>query len=191
MRKLVYFVGVSLDGYIAGPGGEYDFYPIAEDITAYATAHYPESVPAHLRSHFGMATDEPNKEWDTLVMGRGTYEPALSAGIASPYPHLKQYVVSGTLADIDDPAVELVREDPVGLVRRLKQEDGKNIWLCGGGQLAGALVDEIDELIIKSYPVVAGAGISAFSGNFRPTAFTPVRRREFDSGAQLSWFRRA
>lgn len=190
MRKLIYFVGVSLDGYIAGPGGEYDFYPVAEEMWEFVNARYPESVPVHIRPHFGMPVGEPNKEWDTVVMGRGTYEPALSAGIASPYPHLKQYVVSATLDRVDDPEVELVPSDPVGLVRRLKQEDGKDIWLCGGGQLAGALVDEIDALIIKSYPVVAGAGISAFTGNFRPTAFTPVRRREFGNGAQITWFER-
>lgn len=190
MRKLLYFVGVSLDGYIAGPGGEYDFYPVAEDMAEFVNGRYPESVPAHIRPHFGMAVDEPNKEWDTILMGRGTYEPALSAGIASPYPHLKQYVVSATLDRVDDPEVELVPSDPVALVRRLKQQDGKDIWLCGGGQLAGALVDEIDELIIKSYPVVAGAGISAFTGNFRPTAFTRVQRREFGNGAQITWFER-
>ncbi|MGA4786884.1 dihydrofolate reductase family protein [Nocardia sp. AB354] len=190
MRKLLYFVGVSLDGYIAGPGGEYDFYPVAEDMAEFVNGRYPESVPAHIRPQFGMAVDEPNKEWDTILMGRGTYEPALSAGIASPYPHLKQYVVSATLDRVDDPEVELVPSDPVALVRRLKQQDGKDIWLCGGGQLAGALVDEIDELIIKSYPVVAGAGISAFTGNFRPTAFTPVQRREFGNGAQITWFER-
>ncbi|MCC3316378.1 dihydrofolate reductase family protein [Nocardia africana] len=190
MRKLIYFVGVSLDGYIAGPGGEYDFYPVAEGMSEFVTARYPESVPAHLRPHVGMAVDEPNKEWDTILMGRGTYEPALSVGIASPYPHLKQYVVSATLDRVDDPQVELVPRDPVALVRRLKQEDGKDIWLCGGGQLAGALVEEIDALIIKSYPVVAGGGISAFTGNFRPTAFTPVQRREFGNGAQITWFER-
>ena len=40
-------------------------------------------------------------------MGRGTYEPGLAVGIASPYPHLRQYVVSSTLGTIDDPGVEL------------------------------------------------------------------------------------
>lgn len=191
MRKLVYYVGVSLDGYIAGPAGEFDFYPVADDMSAWFNERYPEVVPTHLRPHVGLAVDAPNREWDTLIMGRGTYEPALSIGVASPYAHMKQYVVSSTLAPVDDPGVEVVAGDPVGLVRRLKAEEGRDIWLCGGGKLAGALIDEIDELIIKSYPVIAGAGVSAFGGNFRPTLFHPVRRQEFSNSAQVTWFTRA
>ncbi|WP_327148785.1 dihydrofolate reductase family protein [Nocardia sp. NBC_01329] len=193
MRKLVYYVGVSLDGYIAGPGGEIDFYPLGDDMAAWIYARYPESVPTHIREHVGIAPDVANQHWDTLIMGRGTYEPALSAGIASPFAHLEQYVISTTLDAIDDPTVELVRTDPVELVRRLKKEDGpqgKDIWLCGGGKLAGALIDEIDQLIFKSYPVLAGAGVPALGDHFRPALFEPVQRQEFGNGAQVTWFDR-
>lgn len=194
MRKLTYYVGVSLDGYIAGPGGEIDFYPWTEDMPEWINARYPETVPTHMREPFGIPLDAPNQRWDTLVMGRGTYEPALSAGIVSPYSHMKQYVVSTTLDAIEAPGVELVRSEPVELVRRLKHADGpdgKDIWLCGGGALAGELIDEIDELMIKSYPVLAGTGVPLVAGGFRPTAFTPVRRKEFRNGAQLTWFDRS
>ncbi|MFF0489438.1 dihydrofolate reductase family protein [Nocardia sp. NPDC004068] len=191
MRKLVYYVGVSLDGYIAGPAGEFDFFPVADDVTAWIATDYPETIPAHLRPHLGMAVDTPNTRWDTLIMGRGTYEPGLAIGVASPYPHLKQYVVSSTLPEAEDPAVEIVRENPVALVRRLKAEEGRDIWLCGGGTLAGVLADEIDELILKTYPVVAGTGVPVLAGAFRPTRFTPTARREFASGAQVSWYTRA
>lgn len=195
MRKLVYYVAVSIDGYIAGPDGEFDFYPMADDMAAWINERYPETVPTHLRAHAGIPQDEPNRRWDTVLMGRGAYEPGLSVGVTSPYAHLKQYVVSSTLDPVGDPNVEIVANDPVGLVRRLKQDSGpevdKDIWLCGGGALAGALSEEIDELIIKSYPVIAGAGISAFTGNFRPIAFRPAQRREFGNGAQVTWFERA
>ncbi|GAB2700686.1 dihydrofolate reductase family protein [Nocardia thraciensis] len=183
MRKLVYYVGVSLDGYIAGPAGEVEFYPVSEEMTAWMNERYPEVVPTHIRPHVGMAVDVPNKEWDTLIMGRGTYQPAIDAGIPSPYAHMKQYVVSSALDPVDDPNVEVVQGDPVELVRRLKREEGRDIWLCGGGKLASQLVDEIDELIIKSYPVIAGAGVPVLSGNFRPTLFRPTQRHEFDNGA--------
>lgn len=188
MRKLVYYVAVSLDGYIAGPAGQYDFYPVDAEMMAAINAQYPEFVPSFLRSQQGMSPDEPSKRFDTVLMGRGTYEPGLSAGVTSPYAHLKQYVVSTTLGGVDDPAVTIVESDPVELVRRLKGEPGGDIWLCGGGKLAGALLGEIDELIIKSYPVVAGDGIPAFSGAFRPTGFVPTQRRVFDNGAQVTWF---
>lgn len=191
MRKLVYYVAVSLDGYIAGPGGEADFYPVSEDMVEWINARYPESVPTHIRKLVGLPLDTPNQCWDTVLMGRGTYEQGLRTGAANPYPHLKQYVVSTTLEKTGDPAVELVRTDPVELVRRLEKEEGKDIWLCGGGKLAGALIDEIDQLIIKSYPVSAGTGVPVFAGAFRPTLFTPVRRQEFGNGAQVTWFDRA
>ncbi|MEV6322007.1 dihydrofolate reductase family protein [Nocardia sp. NPDC051787] len=191
MRKLVYYVGVSLDGYIAGPAGEFDFYPLDDAMTAWAIGEYPEFVPSFLRTQAGMAVDEPNKRFDTAVMGRGSYEPALSLGVTSPYAHMKQYVVSSTLGPVDDPAIEVVERDPVELVRGLKRAEGGDIWLVGGGKLAAELLGEIDEMIIKSYPVVAGGGVSVFSGAFRPTLFTPAQRKEFGNVAQVTWFTRA
>ncbi|WP_067794050.1 dihydrofolate reductase family protein [Actinomadura formosensis] len=189
MRKLVYYVGVSIDGYIAGPGGEFDFYPLGDDMAAWINERYPETIPTHVRPHFGLE-GAPNKRFDTLVMGLGTYRPALDINVTSPYAHLRQYVVSTTLDEIADPGVELVRE-PLDVVRELKAEDGDmDIWLAGGGRLAGALLPEIDELIVKSYPVVAGDGISAFSGGFRPTRFAPAERKPFGNGAQVTWFTR-
>ncbi|GIH22389.1 deaminase [Acrocarpospora phusangensis] len=185
MRNLVYYVGVSIDGYIAGPRGEFDFYP---DITSWITAEYPETVPTHMRSQLGI--DAPNRHFDTVVMGKGTYQPALDLGVTSPYQHLRQYIVSTSLPEIDDPRVEVVRADPGGLVQELKKEDGPDIWLCGGGMLAGALLPHIDELIVKHYPVIAGDGVSAFTGAFQPTLFTPTRSQSFGNGTTVSWYAR-
>ncbi|MBL1073531.1 dihydrofolate reductase [Nocardia sp. 2] len=190
MRKLTYFVGMSLDGYIAAPDGAIDAFEVNEAFAKWLATDYPETLPTHARPYFGVPADAPNVHFDTLVMGRGTYEPALQVGITSPYGHVRQYIVSTTLGTIDDPAVELVESDPVGLVQRLKREDGKDIWLAGGGKFAAQLMDEIDELVIKSYPVVLGDGVKAFADNFRPTHFELVKRENFDAGEQVSWFRR-
>ncbi|WFB06449.1 dihydrofolate reductase family protein [Streptomyces sp. LX-29] len=194
MRKLVYYVAVTLDGYIAGPGGEYDFYPVgdAEQAAAYAAwtnARYPETVPTAMRAARGLA-DTPNRRFDTVVMGSGTYRPALDAGLTSPYAHLRQYVVSRTLGASPDPEVTVVDGDPLTLVRDLKREEGADIWLCGGGRLAGALLPEVDELIIKSYPVVAGSGIPVFAGDFDPTPFAVADRRSFANDVTITWFTR-
>lgn len=187
MRKLVYYAAVSLDGYIAGPEGEFDFYPMSDDMS-WIRERYPESIPTELRAQIDMPADTPNQAWDTVLMGRNTYQ---AGGMTSPYAHMKQYVFSRTLEPVDNPQVEVVDTDPVDLVRTLEKQDGLDIWLCGGGNLAGQLVDEIDRLIFKSYPVIAGGGIPALAGNFRPTQFRVTERREFDSGMQLTWFDRA
>ncbi|MEU0058911.1 dihydrofolate reductase family protein [Streptomyces sp. NPDC006334] len=192
MRKLVYYIAVSLDGRIAGPGGEFDFYPVGTErqaaaYTAWTNALYPETVPTAFRAAAGLA-DAPNRHFDTVVMGLGGYRPALDAGITSPYAHLRQFVVSSTLDPDVDPAVTVVPGDPLALVRELKREEGAglDVWLCGGGKLAGAVLPEIDELVIKSYPVVAGAGIPVFDGAFDPTVFDVAERTAFPSGVTLT-----
>ncbi|MEV7684758.1 dihydrofolate reductase family protein [Streptomyces bungoensis] len=188
MRKLTYYVAATLDGYIAAPDGGYDFFPFEGEVREAILAEYPETMPAHVRGPFGL-TDTPNRHFDTVVMGRGTYEPALRAGITSPYSHLEQYVVSRTLT-AGDPDVRIVADDPVALVRGLKERDGLGVWLAGGGKLAAALRDEIDELVIKHNPVVIGAGIPLFDGPFAPTGFLPTARRAFDSGVTVVTYTR-
>ena len=123
-------------------------------------------------------------------MGRGTYEPALSEGITSPYAHLRQYVFSRTLT-IEDPQVEIISSDPLAFVRELKQQEGLDIWLCGGAKLAGLLLPEIDELMIKRYPVLAGTGIPLFERPFEPLPLTIVDTRTFPTGATVTTYRKA
>ncbi|WP_018654459.1 dihydrofolate reductase family protein [Actinomadura flavalba] len=193
MRKLVYYIGVSLDGYIAGPGGEFDFYPQGEGerLAAYRrwmTERFPEAIPTRFRPQIGMPVDAPNRGFDTILMGLATYR--ADPGVTSPYAHLRQYVVSTSLGSTGEPDVTLIDSDPLPVVRDLKEEDGLNIWLCGGGKLAGALLPEIDELVLKQYPVVAGGGIPVFDGPFSPTEFQPDESRAFDNGVRVAWYSR-
>ena len=100
--------------------------------------------------------------------------------------------MSTTLGHSDDPAVEIIADDPVGRVRKLKTEQGKGIWLCGGGNLAYQLLPEIDELVLKLYPIVIGSGIRLFAGEFRPNHFTLADRTVYDNGvALLSYTRKS
>jgi dihydrofolate reductase len=180
MQKLTYYVGMTIDGFIAGPGDEVDFFPVTEDVLAFITAEYPETLPTHVRAQLGI--DAENRHFDVGIQGRTTYEPALRIGVPSPYAHLRQYVVSRTLGVSPDPAVEIVSEDPLAAVRTLKAGEGKGIYLIGGSRLAGTLLPEIDELVIKLYPVVAGAGVPLFTAEFSPTLFTLVGSRVLDGG---------
>ncbi|GAA2484111.1 dihydrofolate reductase family protein [Streptomyces longisporus] len=150
-------------------------------------ALYPETIPTAYRAAAGV-TDLPSRRFDTVIMGLGTYRPALDSGITSPYAHLRQYVVSSSLKPDTDPAVTVVPSDPLTLVRGLKGEvdASRDIWLCGGGRLAGTLLPEIDELLIKTYPVVAGTGIPVVDGAFDPTVFDVAERTAFPNGATLT-----
>lgn len=140
-----------------------------------------EGFPRCCRAALGVST--PNQRFDTIIMGRATYDPALKEGITSPYPHLRQYVVSRSLAASPDPDVTLVSGEVLETVRALKAEDGMDIYLAGGGQLAGSLLEEIDDLIVKVYPVVAGAGTPCSPRASSPPHFALTSARPFDSGA--------
>src|SRR5262249_8936090 len=122
----------------------------------------PETFPVHLRAALGITQDA--RRFDTVLMGRKTYEVGLNAGIRSPYEPLRQFVLSRSMPEIPDAAVNLYRGAPLELVRQLKAETGKDIWLCGGAKLAAGVFAEIDELILKINPVLIGAGIPLFDG---------------------------
>jgi dihydrofolate reductase len=190
MRNLIYLVAVTLDGFIAGPGGQVDFFGFEGDSAAAIVADWPETMPTHIRGPLGLE-GVANRRFDTVVMGRGTYEPALAVGITSPYRHMEQFVFSRTLTDLD-PAVTFAGADtdPAALVRDLKQRDGLDIWLCGGGSLAAQLIGEIDELILKVNPVVIGAGVPLFAGAQGPTPFQLTGTRTFDTGVSIMTYRR-
>ncbi|MFJ8208677.1 dihydrofolate reductase family protein [Streptomyces sp. NPDC096033] len=161
MRKLTYFVATTVDGFIGAPDGDADFMyaHVDQEFLGHLIAEYPETISAGGRAHLGI-TDAPSKRFDAVIMGRNTYEPGLKIGMTSPYGHLReQYVVSRSLAEAPAADVRLISGDIAAEVRRLKARDGLGIWLCGGADLAAQLADEIDEYIVKTYPVVAGTGM--------------------------------
>lgn len=173
MRKLVYYIATTLDGFIAGPDGADPtgpdgFWPIPADYLEHLVANYPETLPGPARTALSVTAE--GTCFDTVLEGRRSYEIGLKAGITDAYPHLRHLVFSRTLTESPDPAVELVATDPAEKVRELKREDGRDIWLVGGGELAGALYGEIDRLILKVAPMTIGTGIPLFS---RTAAFDP------------------
>jgi dihydrofolate reductase len=189
-RELTYYIGTSLDGFIAGPNDEVEPLMVFADVLEAIKEEWPETLPGFARQSFGI-DDAPNTHFDTLVMGRRTYDPGLALGVTSPYGHLEQYVFTGSLDADTDKDVNFVSGDPLELVRDLKAREGKGIWLCGGANLASALVPEIDRIIVKRYPVLFGGGIPMFAGPYRPTAFTLTENRVFDSGASIQTYRKA
>ncbi|MGE3621535.1 MAG: dihydrofolate reductase family protein [Acidimicrobiia bacterium] len=187
MSSLTYYVGATLDGFIAAPDGSADFLPVTADLFARLARDFPDTIPTHLRATFGLGSDA--ERFGAAVMGRATYQPARDAGVADPYAHLATYVVSTTLPPGTTDGVEVVA-DPVALVRRLKSE-GTHVWLVGGGVLATALAGEIDEVVLKVYPCTAGDGVPLFAGRFRPRSWQPVGTEPLPGGVLLARYRPA
>lgn len=170
MRKLSYYVATSVDGFIAREDGSFDCFP-GEG------AH----VQAYLDSLAGFGA---------VVMGRRTYQVGLDMGVTNPYPHLESYVFSRSLAESPDPAVTLVSTDPVPVVRTLKQEAGKPIYLCGGGDLAAQLLAAglVDEVVLKLNPLVLGSGVAFAAALPEPLRLELRDTRVYDSGVVFLWY---
>lgn len=195
MRKLVYFVASTLDGFVAGPDGSDPtgpggFWTPAEDYVQHLVEEYPETLPGPAREALGITAE--GIRFDTVVEGRKSYEVGLAAGVSNAYPHLRHLVFSRTLTESPDPTVELVADDPATVVNKLKNEPGKDIWLVGGGSLAGVLFDEIDRLIVKLGPLTIGSGIPLFgrTAPFSPTAWALVDHTVLGSGAAFLTYER-
>jgi dihydrofolate reductase len=144
MRRVRYRVAASLDGYIAGPSGEVDW--IVSD-------------PA-------VNWSEVYAGVDTVLLGQRTYELTRKPG-APPWPAgWRVCVFSRTLAAGDRDGITFVAGDAAATVAELRAEDGRDIWLFGGGALAGSLlaarlVDVVDVTIV---PVLLGAGLPLATG---------------------------
>ncbi|GAB2815535.1 dihydrofolate reductase family protein [Streptomyces chlorus] len=192
MRKLTYFIACSIDGFIGDPEGDASAMMrfVDEEFLAFLKTEYPETLSTHGRRPLGI-DDLPNQRFDTIVQGRASYDIALKEGITSPYAHLREYVASHTLKESPDPNVEIIADDLVGRVRELKAEDsGLGIYLCGGSVLAGELLDEIDELVIKTYPIVQGTGMPMFGAGFSVTEFALESVRTFKNGVLVRTYSR-
>ncbi|WP_128982939.1 dihydrofolate reductase family protein [Streptomyces roseicoloratus] len=192
MRKLTYYVACSLDGFIGDPDGDASsmFTFVDEEYAAFMSKEFPETLPTVVREAFGVA-DAPGKRFDTVIQGLGSYRVGLDAGITSPYNHLREIVATRSLTESPHPNVELVAGDLAARVRELKAEDGPlGIWLCGGADIAGQLADEIDELIIKSYPQVYGSGMPMFGTDFAVRDFALEDVRSFGNGVVVRTYTR-
>jgi len=185
MRELIYYVATTLDGFIAHEDGSFAGFPWDDAYGADLFASFPETIPPQL---LGRAITRADNKWfDAVLMGRKTYEVGLQVGITSPYPTLDQYVFSRTMPASPEAQVTLVTENAIEVVSALKQEPGKAIWLCGGGDLATTLraAGLIDKLILKLNPVLFGAGIPLFSGGTKQTALALTDHKIYKSGHAL------
>ena len=170
MRNLVYYVACSVDGFLAHEDGSWEgFLPEGDHVEDYLASL---------------------DRFDAVLMGRRTYEVGLREGKTDPYPTMASFVFSTTMTESPDERVTLVSEGAAESVRNLKAQEGRDVYLCGGSDLASTLAweDLIDELALKVHPFVMGKGIPLFSPTTRPMRLSPLDRKAYASGVVLERF---
>jgi len=162
MRKVILGVAVSLDGFIEGPNGEYDWCFTDQDYG--------------LKEFF--------KRIDTIFVGRKTYEMSLEMeGGGAGFPKFKEYIFSTTLDKVKEGAT-LIKEDVKIKVEKIKTEKGKDIWLFGGAGLTTSLMNSglVDELSLAVHPVILGGGKPLFSNIKDRINLTLIDTRTYSTG---------
>jgi dihydrofolate reductase len=169
MRKVVLNLAVSLDGFIEGPNGEYDWCLTDQD--------------------YGMA--EFFTTTDTIFIGRKSYE--MVAGMEDEYfPAIQKiYVFSDTLSPVDHEKVEVISRSGFDeSVKNILDGAGANIWMFGGASLISAFIEKnlISQMILSVHPVILGGGKSLFQNITNKVDLLLVDTKTYDTGlVQLNY----
>ena len=170
-RQVILYIAMSLDGYIAKNDDNIDFLSVVESPGEdYGYSEFRETV-------------------DTILWGRKTYDKVLSFGIEFPYKDKKCYVISRTKTGKDE-NVEFYNGEVKDLIATLRQQEGKNIYCDGGGEVVFELLKYalIDRMIISVIPHLVGNGVMLFKDH-RPEQKLKLRRSiTFPSGLVQLWY---
>ncbi len=160
MRKVVLMLAVSLDGFIEGPNGEYDWCLTDQD--------------------YGM--NDFFTRTDAVFFGRKSYELFQKEG-QDWMPPMKHYVFSNSLKAVPE-GTTLVSGDIYSAIRDIKNEPGKDIWMFGGASLTESLMNEglIDEFILAVHPLLLGSGKLLFHGIKERIHRELISSKQYDSG---------
>lgn len=164
-RKFIVYVATSADGFIGRLDGSVDWLDRPRPRGNYGMASFYASI-------------------DTVVIGRKTYDFAVSFGMKDPNPGKKSYVLSRTLSQARTPEVIIVNEPIAGFAERLRAEKGKNVWLMGGAESIGAFLDcgHVDEFLIHVIPKMIGEGIPLVAPRHRDIPLKLLATKTFPDG---------
>ncbi len=148
MRKIKLYIAISLDGKIAKTDGSVDWL---------------ENMPNPENSDFGYGNFIAGV--DTVLMGNKTYQQVLGFDVPFPYPDQECFVFTRDQSKTRDQHVTFVSSDIPQFVGELKEKEGKDIWLIGGGEINYLLLENglVDEMIIHLIPIILGDGIPLVS----------------------------
>jgi dihydrofolate reductase len=171
--KVILYIASSLDGYIARENGDIDWLSIA---------HTPNEDYGY--NEFIMSVD-------TVIMGRKTYEKALSFGIGFPHKDKRCYVLSRSARPRDE-NVEFYRGDIETLIADVRRQHHGNIFLDGGAEIVHAFMSRnlIDRFVISVVPVLLGGGIPLFLPGWKETKLVLYESKVFPSGLVQSVYDR-
>jgi len=182
-RKVIYSMGVSLDGYIAGPGGEIDWAAPGQELHSFHNEQARE-LGCQL---YGRRLWETMRPWETVDDDQS--RPEHEREFARIWKDTQKVVFSTTLTDVG-PGARLVREDAAGEVARLKAKPGGTL-AAGGAGLAATLIRHglVDEYRMFVNPVVLGGGTPFFPPLEQPLALHLVESRTFPGGVEYLRYR--
>lgn len=175
MRKVVLFIAMSLDGYIADKNGNVDWLS-GQDEKEKTIDTYSIFI----------------KDVDTVVMGWNTYHQIMTE--LSPtnwvYDDLTSYVITHRELPSTDKII-FARKNPCDIISKLKQEQGRDIWICGGANIIQQLIkaDLIDKYYISIIPTILGSGIRLFQGNPMEIKLKLVHTQTYNGITDLVYIR--
>ncbi|WP_053957463.1 dihydrofolate reductase family protein [Inediibacterium massiliense] len=175
-RSIILYIATSLDGYIARNNGAVDWLS--------GNGENPNADNGY---------DAFYSTIDTIIMGRTTYEQIIN--VLSPniwvYEGKKCYVATTRKSEIHN-KVEFISNDITGFVRNLKKQQGKDIWLVGGGKLIDQFIkqDLIDKYIITMVPIILGDGLPLFLKENPEIKLRLIETKMVDGMVELSYVRR-
>ena len=175
MRKISLFIAMSLDGYIADSKGNVGWLQgqgDGEDIDTYS---------------------EFIKDIDTILMGWNTYHQIVTE--LSPnewiYRDFITYVITHNEHTSSD-KIRFVNRDPADLIKSLKNENGRDIWICGGADLVQQLVNQdlIDRYYITVIPTLLGSGVRLFENAEHEIKLKLLNTHSYNGMIDLNYMRR-
>ena len=164
MRKIKLYIAASIDGYIAGPDGELDWlsdYPITPELN-YGYEDFFESI-------------------DTVIMGGRTYRDILNMDVVYPYKNKISYIITRNTINSTKENIIYITNNIEDNISELKKEEGKDIWLVGGGEIVSLFLNQnwIDEMIITYIPILLGEGIRLFPSKTKESKWSLIQSQAF------------
>ena len=166
MKKIKLYIATSIDGYIARTDGDIDW------LTEYPN---PEREDYGYKDFFNSV--------DTVILGGNTYRGIISMDVLWPYKDKTTYIVTRKPWSFQE-NTHYITDNIIETISQLRKEEGKDIWLVGGGRLTTMLLnnDLVDEMIITIIPIILGRGISLFPDNPKESNWKAVDAQNFGSG---------